>query len=315
MLNKNICVIGGGGFVGRQLVSQLAAQGWRVTVPARQRQRVKDLLVLPTVEVVECDIHNLHTLERLFAGKAAVINLVGILHGSHKDFIHAHVKLLHKVMEACRATGVSRLLHMSALGADPSSKSFYQHSKGEAEKLILEPHRGHDLDVTVFRPSVIFGPGDSFLNLFADLLRLAPVVPLANAKARFQPVHVTDVARAFVQAIDDEATYGQAYNLCGPKAYSLEELVRLVADTLGLKRTILPLDTGLSYWFARAMELKPGRKIMTRDNHYAMQVDNVCPEGFPARFGSPRPLEASLDYLRGGGNRGHYDGYRAAAGR
>lgn len=315
MLNKNVCVLGGGGFVGHHVVSRLVAQGWQVTVPTRRRQRIRDLLVLPTVEVVEADIHDPATLAQLFDGQDAVINLVGILHGSQKDFIRAHVKLPHKVMDACRASGVRRLLHMSALGADTGSKSFYQHSKGEGERLVLEPGRKHDLDVTVFRPSVIFGPGDSFLNLFAGLLKLAPVVPLANARARFQPVHVADVARAYAEAIEDPDTYGQTYNLCGPKVYRLEELVRLVADTLGLQRTVLPLDAGTSYWFARLMELKPGRKIMTRDNHYAMQTDNVCPDGYPTRFGTPRSLEASLDYLRGNGNRGHYDQFRGAAGR
>lgn len=312
---KHICVLGGSGFVGRQLVSRLAAEGWRVTVPTRQRQRAKDLLVLPTIRLVEADIHAPGVLERLFAGQHAVINLVGILHGQPKDFIRAHVKLPHHAMEACRHAGVRRFLHMSALGADPASPSVYQHSKGEGEKLVLEPSRSHDLDVTVFRPSVIFGPGDSFLNLFAGLLKLAPVVPLANGRARFQPVHVADVARAFALAIDDPATFGQSYNLCGPTAYSLEQLVSLTAATLGLKRTVLPLGPGMSYWFARMMELKPGHKLMTRDNHYAMQVDNVCPDGFPARFGAPAPLEASIDYLRGEGSRGHYDLYRASAGR
>ncbi|MDD4880005.1 MAG: complex I NDUFA9 subunit family protein [Gallionellaceae bacterium] len=315
MSNKNICILGGGGFVGHHLASQLAARGWRVTVPARQRQRVNDLLVLPTAEVVEADIHDPATLERLFAGKDVVINLVGILHGSHKDFLRAHVKLPHRVMEACHAAGVPRLLHMSALGAEVGSKSFYQHSKGEGEQRVLQPGRKHDLHVTVFRPSVIFGPGDSFLNLFAGLLKMAPVVPLANAGARFQPVHVTDVARAFASAIDDPATFGQAYNLCGPKVYTLEELVRLVAGRLGLERVLVPLGPGLSYWFARMMELKPGAKIMTRDNHYAMQTDNVCPDGFPARFGVPLTLEANLGYLCGEGNRGRYDDYRAAARR
>ncbi|MFA5081714.1 MAG: complex I NDUFA9 subunit family protein [Hydrogenophilaceae bacterium] len=315
MFNKNICILGGGGFVGHHLASQLASRGWRITVPARQRQRTRDLLVLPTAEVVEADIHDAATLGRLFAGQDVVINLVGILHGSHKDFVRAHVKLPHKVMDACHAAGVHRLLHMSALGADVGSKSFYQHSKGEGERLVLEPGRKHDLDVTVFRPSVIFGPGDSFLNLFAGLLKQAPVLPLANAGARFQPVHVTDVARAFASAIDDPATFGQAYNLCGPRVYTLEELVRQVAASLDLKRTLLPLGPGLSYWFARMMELKPGAKIMTRDNHYAMQTDNVCPDGFPARFGAPLTLEANLGYLRGEGNRGRYDDYRAAAGR
>lgn len=316
MMKKHICVLGGGGFVGSHLVSRLVSEGWQVTLPTRRRQRIKNLLVLPTVEVVEADIHDPASLNQLCAGQDAVINLVGILHGSQQDFLRAHVKLPHKLMEACRISGVTRLLHMSALGADVNSKSFYQHSKGEGEKLLLAPARDHVLDITVFRPSVIFGPGDSFLNLFADLLKLAPIVPLANAGARFQPVHVSDVARAFVDAIDDPETYGQAYELCGARSYSLEELVRLVADTLGLKRVILPLDSGLSYWFARLMELKPGRKLMTRDNHYAMQTDNVCQQNNrPPRLSAPLNLEANIDYLSNTGTRGHYDSFRGNAGR
>lgn len=312
MLNKNICILGGSGFVGRRLASQLAARGHRVSVPARQRRHGRELLVLPGIEVSEADIHDHATLERLCQNQDAVINLVGILHGSERDFRDAHVELPRRVVAACRAAGVPRLLHMSALGADPGARSLYQRSKGEGERLVLESAR--DLAVTVFRPSVIFGPGDSFLTMFADLLRLAPVVPLANAGARFQPVHVADVARAFAEALDDPATYGQAYNLCGPNAYTLEQLVRLVAATLGRRRAVVPLGPGPSYWFARLMELKPGAKIMTRDNHYAMQTDNVCPDGFPARFGTPVALEASLDHLRGGAQ-ARYDTFRAAARR
>jgi NADH dehydrogenase len=315
MAKKNICILGGGGFVGRRLVSQLAAQGHQIVVPTRRRERVKDLIVLPTVNLVEADIHAPHELTQLFQGMDAVINLVGILHGSQHDFVRNHVKLPHKVMEACRAAGVRRLLHMSALGADTASKSFYQHSKGEGERLVLEPGREHDLDVTVFRPSVIFGPGDNFLNMFAQMLHLAPVVPLAGAGSRFQPVYVEDVARAFALSLDDPATFGQAYNLCGPKVYTLQELVEAVANALGLKRSILPLGSAASYWLARFMELKPGAKIMTRDNYYAMQVDNVCPDGFPARFGSATALETVIGYLREDGARRAYCTFRANAHR
>lgn len=309
----NVCIFGGGGFVGGNLVSRLAGQGHRITVPTRNRQRIKDLLVLPTVDVVEADLHDPATLERLLAGQDAAINLVGILHGSPKAFERAHVELPAKIMAACGTAGVKRLMHMSALGADPGSKSHYQRTKGEGERLVLTAGAG--LDVTVFRPSVIFGPGDSFLNLFAKLLKPAPIVPLANGRARFQPVHVGDVVRAFAQSLDDAETFGQAYNLCGPQVYRLEELVRIVADRLGLKRLILPLDASPSYLFATLMELKPGKKLMTRDNHYAMQTDNVCPDGFPARFGTPAALEASLDYLSGNGAKGRYDRYRGSAGR
>jgi uncharacterized protein YbjT (DUF2867 family) len=311
---SKICILGGGGFVGGNLASQLARGGHRITVPTRQRQRSKDLLVLPDIEVVETDIHDPANLESLLAGQDVVINLVGILHGSRQAFERAHVELPAKVVAACRANGIRRLLHMSALGASRDSQSIYQQTKAEGESRVLAAAK--DLDITTFRPSVIFGPGDSFLNLFADLLKLAPVVPLANGHARFQPVHVADVARAFVLAVDDPATFGQTYNLCGPKAYTLAELVGIVAGTLGLKRVIVPLGPALSYRFARLMELKPGRKLMTRDNHYAMQVDNTCPDGFPARFGTPAALEDRLDYLLGhDGIRGRYDRLRSRAGR
>jgi len=309
----HICILGGGGFVGTRLASQLAKAGHALTVPTRQRQRIKDLLVLPGIEVVEADIHDRVQLDSLFSGQDVVINLVGILHGGRRAFEHAHVELPEKALAACQANGVKHFLHMSALGADTNSQSLYQQTKGEGERLVL--NASDKLDVTVFRPSVIFGPGDSFLNMFAGLLKLAPVVPLANGHARFQPVHVADVARAFAMSIDDRETFGQAYNLCGPKAYSLEELVRIVAGTLGLHRLVIPLSAGPSYLFARLMELKPGRKLMTRDNHHAMQTDNVCPSGFPAIFGQPLALETNLGYLLGEQGKARYDQYREAAGR
>jgi len=340
---QTICVLGGGGFVGHHLISQLVARGYRVRVPARRRESAKHLLVLPTVEVIEADAHDPATLRALFNGVDAVINLVGILHESNPgrtdqpkarrgSFHHAHVELPRKVTQACAETGVRRLLHMSALGADPTSRSAYQRSKGVGEALVMEAGmrhsedgdwylngpkmvHGHGLDVTVFRPSVIFGPGDSFLTMFADLLKFAPVVPLAGARARFQPVYVGDVARAFADALPRAETFGQRYNLCGPKVYTLAELVELTARSLGMKRVIVPLGNTLSYTFARLLELKPGKKIMTRDNHYAMLTDNVCPDGFPEAFGRPTALEGVLGYLREAGMRRQYDDFRAHAGR
>ncbi len=321
---NHICVLGGGGFVGHHLVNELAARGYRVRVPARRRETVKKLIVLPTVEIVECDIHDPEALERLFDGMDAVINLVGILHetapggADHSrsrrgSFRQAHVELPRKVIAACQASNVDRLLHMSALGADAASLSGYQRSKAAGEALVMAARTGGHpgLNITVFRPSVIFGPGDSFLSLFADLMKLAPVVPLAGAHARFQPVYVGDVAHAFADALALPETYGQRYNLCGPKVYTLAELVKLTARTLGLKRAVIPLGRSASYWFARIMELKPGAKIMTRDNHYAMLTDNVCPAGYPPLFGQPTALETVIGYLREADPRRHYGHYRA----
>jgi NADH dehydrogenase len=323
MTIKTLCVLGGGGFIGRHLVALLAARGCRVRVPSRRREDARALLVLPGVEVVEADIHDPASLRALFTGVDAVVNLVGILHetaagrvepakAQRGSFRHAHVELPRKVVSACRESGVGRLLHMSALGADARSPSAYQRSKAEGEALVLA---ADDLAVTVFRPSVVFGPGDSFLTMFAELLRLAPLVPLADAAARFQPIYVGDVARTFADAMDMPETFGRAYNLCGPQVYILADLVRLTARTLGLRRWVLPLGQAASYGFARLMELKPGTKIMTRDNHYAMLTDNVCPEGFPALFGQATPLESVIGYLHEAHPRRDYPGFRARAGR
>ena len=195
---KKICVLGGGGFVGRHVVSKLCERGYEVRVPYRNINRAKHLTVLPTVSLVEADIHDPAVLKSLFQGMDAVINLVGILHeGKRGAFQRAHVELPRKVVEACRTTGVKRLLHMSALGGDPDGLSRYQRSKGEGEALVRAAH-GEDLAVTVFRPSVIFGPEDSFLNLFARLLYWTPIFPLGSSSAKFQPVYVGDVAQAYV---------------------------------------------------------------------------------------------------------------------
>lgn len=315
MKHDRICVIGGGGFVGHHLVSLLASRGCRMWVPTRRRSRIIDLTVLPTVEVVEADVHDPAALRQLFRGMDAVINLVGILHGTPAEFERAHVELPRKIVQACSETNVGRLLHMSALGADAASRSVYQQTKAKGEAEVMAIGRASGVAVTAFRPSVIFGPGDSFLSLFADLLKLAPVVPLAGAAARFQPVYVGDVARAFAQALDDTSTHDRVYNLCGPTVYTLADLLRLTARTLGLKRWIIPLDQTQSYLFARLMELKPGRKLMTRDNYYAMQTDNVCPEGFPTLFGQPTALEAVIDYLHGSGPHRGYERLRAMARR
>lgn len=324
MTLHNVCILGGGGFVGHHLVALLAARGINVRVPARRREAVKDLSVLPTVEIVETDIHDPASLTRLLDGMDAVINLVGLLHETdvgksdspqarRGSFQHAHVELPRKLVQACKNAGVPRLLHMSALGADVDSRSAYQRSKAAGEALVMQA--AGDLAVTVFRPSVIFGPGDSFLTLFADLLKLAPVVPLAGGDVRFQPVFVGDVARAFADSLDLPESFGQGYNLCGPKVYTLADLVRLTAATLDLCRVVVPLGQMPSYWFAFLMELKPGAKIMTRDNHYAMLTDNVCPAGFPALFGKATALESVIGYLKEADPRRNFTAYRSHAGR
>jgi NADH dehydrogenase len=295
----DILVVGGTGFVGRHLVAALAKRGARVTVPTRRRDRAKHRLPLPTVDVVETDIGQPGELERLAAGRDAVVNLAGVLHSRRgrrdergpndygPDFAHVHVELAQAVVNACHAAGVKRLLHMSALGADPQGPSEYLRSKGVGERAALA---AADLAATAFQPSVIFGPEDSFLNLFAQLARFLPVLVLACPEARFQPVYVGDVAQAFVAALAARESYGRRYTLCGPQQYTLRELVQAVCRITGRRRLIIGLGDRLSYAQARMMELLP-EKLMTRDNYYSMQVPSVCDGAFP--FGlQPSALEA-----------------------
>lgn len=305
---NNVCIIGGGGFVGRHIAHLLAAQGINLRIPTRRRERARELLVLPTAEVVEADVHDAAELNRLLAGMDAVINLVGILHG---DFSAAHVELPRKIVAACKRNGVVRLLHMSALNAGPDAPSVYLRSKGAGEKIIMES----GLITTIFRPSVIFGPGDSFLNLFAELARL-PLLPLASPNAKFQPVFVENVAHAFAASLAQPAAFGQRYELCGPKTYTLRQLVAYVAQISGHDPAIIGLNDCLSYLQALTLELLPG-KLMTRDNYYSMKLDSVCGCDFPAVFGiRPTALEQVAPlYLAHHLPRERYKRFRHRAGR
>ena len=313
---QNLTILGGSGFVGMHLAQLLAQRGIEVTVPTRYRERAKrELIVLPTVSVVEADMHSVSDLDRVLAGADAVVNLVGILHEARRGaFERAHVELPVKVLEACRRAGVRRLLHMSALCADPEGPSRYLRSKGEGEARMLQAS-GEEVAVTVFRPSVIFGRGDSFLTLFAKLLQFLPVVALGSPNARFQPVWVEDVVRAFADALADPATFGRRYDLCGPKVYSLRELIELTGKVTGNSRPIVGLGKSASYLQALAMEFSPV-KLLTRDNLRSMSIDNVCNCAWPEVFSfQPSALEGILPtYLAPRTSRG-YDLFRARARR
>ncbi len=316
MRHTNILVLGGAGFIGRYIVNELVARGCRVVVPARRRDRAKHLILLPTCEVVQADIHDDATLDRLLAGQHAVINLVGILQGSEAQFERAHHALPQRVVAACKKHKVARLLHMSALGADANGPSMYQRSKGEGEAAV----RSSGLDWTIFQPSVVFGPEDRFLNTFAMLARFAPVIPLAGADVKFQPVWVEDVAHAFVNALDNGATVHKAYELAGPQIYTLRELVRFAAAAAGHPRLVVGLPGGVARIQARLMELAPGEPLMSRDNLDSMKVDNIArhqpfkpaPELGIAH--TPMEPEASL-YLAGMHPRSRFGGFRAHARR
>jgi NADH dehydrogenase len=309
---NDICLIGGGGFVGRHIAHLLTARGLRVRVPARDRERVKQLILLPTVDVIDANVHDDAALAALIDGAGAVINLVGVLHDGRgvQGFAQAHVELTRRIVAACGAAGVRRYLHMSALGADVDGPSRYQQTKGTAEALV----RASALDWTIFRPSVIYGPDDSFLNLFAKLLAVSPVMFLARANARFQPVFVENVAAAFSRALGDQSSFWHCYDLCGPKVYTLRELVELTGALSGHRRPIIGLGDALSYAQALALELLPG-KLMSRDNLDSMKVDNVSYAPFP--FGiRPAAIEATApEWMSKATPRARYHDYRIHAGR
>jgi NADH dehydrogenase len=310
---RKVTIIGGAGFLGRHLARVLAEREISITVPTRYRERAKrELIVLPTVEVVQADVHADRDLDRVIGGADAVVNLVGVLHESRRgDFERAHVELPRRIVESCARAGVKHLLHMSALGADPQGPSRYQRSKGEGEALV----RASAIPHSVFRPSVIFGRGDSFLSMFAGLLRWMPIVVLGSPQARFQPVWVEDVARAMANVLGDVDAFGASYDLCGPDVYTLRELLVLTGETTGHVRTVIGLGPRLSYLQAGAMELSP-IKILTRDNVRSMEVDNVCACAWPEIFGfEPAALKAVLPTYLIRGPRSHYDDFRERAHR
>ncbi len=316
MIVKTVCLIGGSGFIGRHIAHLLCERGIRVRVPTRRRERVKEsLIVLPTADVIEADVHDAQALARLVSGCDAVISLAGILHESRSgDFQRVHAELPRRIVDACRSQGVRRLLHISALGAAHDAPSEYLRSKAGGEQQIRAASAA-GIRTTVFRPSVVFGRDDSFLNLFARLARALPVLALACPDAKFQPVFVEDVARAVVASLDLPASYGVSYDLCGPRVYRLQELVAYVCTLTGHRRPILPLSRRMSYLQAWALEKLPV-KLMTRDNVRSMEVDNVCACGFPAVFDwVPTPLEAVAPEYLGGGSRARFSLLRGRARR
>lgn len=312
---KKVCVLGGSGFVGSALVSKLDAVGYQVKVLTRRRESSKHLILLPNVEVVECNIMQDSALSNALKGSDIVINLVGILHDDREfGFERIHHQLPRRIVQICDELGILRLVHMSALQAGARAPSAYLRSKAAGEAAILE--YAEKLHITIFRPSVIFGRGDHFLNLFATLVKLMPVVALAKPDAKFQPIWVEDVASAFVSSLQNTTTYGKTYELGGPNVYTLRQLVQKVADVLGKKRIIIGLNDSLSMLQGFILGLMPV-KLMTRDNIKSMQVDNVCRHGFPEVFNLlPTALDTIVpEYLTNTSPRAAYDRFRGVAGR
>jgi uncharacterized protein YbjT (DUF2867 family) len=304
-----VLVIGGTGFIGQQLVGRLVAQGDSVFVPTRRLPSARELLVYPTVTVLPGDVYDEAVLDGLMNGMDAVINLVGILHGSAPkagqpygpEFERAHVELPGLIAKACVRSGVQRFVHVSALGASAQGTSAYSRSKAAGEAAIMAVAKENPLlCVTILQPSVVFGPKDKFMNMFAGLARFFPVLPLAGSKAKMQPIYVVDLAQAIANCLVNKHTCGQTYEMAGPNVYTLGELVALAAKYSGRPRPVIDLPMSIGRMQAWFFECLPGEPLMSRDNLDSLKTDNVATKPIDPVFGViPTPLEAIVpSYLR-----------------
>ena len=280
-MKYDILLIGGNGFVGRVIAAQLQLAGYSVLIPTGHLAAARELRMLPQGHVEDADIHDfdeLHSLCGRIDKNGAVINLVGVLHDKPaqpygKVFKAAHVDLPKNIITAMQLHGLKRYLHMSALGADSNGPSMYQRSKGDGEAAV----KASNLDWTIFRPSVIFGAQDQFINLFSKLTKLFPAMPLANHQAQFQPVSVDDVASAFVKSLSMPQTIHQSYDLVGPTVYTMKEIVEFAARRAKTSCAIIPVPAFVGYLQALAFEFLPGPTLMSRDNIASMQLPNTLP--------------------------------------
>lgn len=290
---RRVAVLGGTGFVGRSVCEKLVAAhpALRIVVPTRRLLHAQALRPLPTVDVLQASVHDDAELARVLAGCDAVVNLVAILHGSRAEFERVHVALPRRLAQACAAQGPRRVVHVSALGVGPGSPSDYLASKAEGEAVL----QAAPLALTLLRPSVIFGAGDRFMNLFARLQAWLPLMALAGGGAGFQPVWVEDVAAAIVACLERRETEGGIYECAGPTVYTLSRLVHLAGQWSGHDRPQLPLPLWAGRLQALALECLPGEPLMSRDNLKSMQVPNIATGQHPglAALGiTPTALEA-----------------------
>jgi NADH dehydrogenase len=319
MSTPRVLVLGGSGFVGRHVCEKLARLGWQITVPTRRAVNAAGVQSLPGLTVIEASVHKEADLARLMPGHDAVVNLVAVLHGNEERFESVHVDLPGKIASAMKKAGVQRLVHISALGADPQGPSMYQRSKARGETVL----HNAGLQLTVLRPSVIFGAEDKFLNLFADLQAIAPFMPLAGSGTRFAPVWVADVASAVAVCLQKPDTIGQTYELCGPDVLTLGELVKRSGQWAGVNhgrgRPVIGLPMWMGWLQAAAMELAPGEPLMSRDNLTSMKVDNVATGQLPdlSDLGISAASAAGVapSYLGHRGPRSRMNGWRERAGR
>lgn len=291
LLHADVVIVGGSGFIGKALAAALVSRDKSVRIITRKRERSRELWLLPRIEIVEADPHDEAALYQAFENADAVVNLVGVLHSKvgkpwGPDFDAAHVKLPARIARCMNRRKIRRLIHISALGAADQAPSMYLRSKAAGEAAL---RANQSIDVTILRPSVVFGADDQFMNLFARLQKFAPVIPLATPHARFQPIDVTDLANAIANCLDNPATIGKNYECVGPEVLTLYELVHWAGVYAGCPRPIIPLPDGAAWVQAWVMENLPGKPMMSRDNLASASVPNVGSAPMSPDLGIPNP--------------------------
>ncbi len=279
MANELITVFGGSGFIGRHVIRALARRGARVRAAVRQPNLAGYLKVMGDagqIEPVQANIRYESSIKQAMRGADRVINLVGILYESGpQKFNRVQAEGAAAIARAASATGVRKLVHVSAIGADAASPSSYARSKAAGEAAVRE----HFPAATIIRPSVVFGPEDDFFNRFAMLARLLPALPLiGGGHTKFQPVYVTDVANAIVRALDDAASDGKTYELGGPHIYTMKQIMELVLEQTGRRRLLLPLPFFAARFQAALLQLLP-KPLLTVDQVRLLEVDNIVSGG------------------------------------
>ncbi len=313
-----VFILGGSGFVGGHLARRLSTAGHQVTIATRYAPGARDLQVIPGLTISQCNPHDLESLTKALEGHDVAINLVGILNErgfGGGGFRRAHVELVERLIISCDAARVRRLIHMSAINAG-LGESHYLITRGQAEEMVMGAWRDGQLATTIFRPSTIFGPDDSFINRFAGLLKFSPVLPLARPNTRFAPVYVGDVVEAFARALETEESHGRIYELCGSEVWSLKELVVWTRDLLGLKRLVIGLPNILGRLQGLAFDLVPG-KPFSSDNYKSLKLDSVCTDNGLLELGiEPWGLSQLVPtWLGPGGRQQRYQKFRRQAGR
>ena len=277
---RKIIILGGTGFIGSHLANKIFKLSEKVCILSRFTNSNHDLKLIPNVEIIQTNVQDERSLIHNFKDCDLVINTIGILNEYNQDntFEKLHYELTKKISNALAKNKIKRYLHISSLNADVHARSEYLRTKGQAESYLLETTKKFS-NITIFRPSIVFGEDDSFFNKFSQILKFAIIFPLACPKSKFMPIYVDDLTEFMMNSINDINTYGQTFDATGPKEYTFQELINITINTLKIKRFVVPLNQTLSRLQARVFQNLPG-KIFTMDNYYSLQVDSISSSGY-----------------------------------